>query len=143
MIDINQIFYMLSGDRDEVTQATGIREAQNIEYLSILFQPIESKSVWENCARVLASKTDDTLAKYQYQMLEWLQDMNWPGAQIIFDRLLEMPASMLSMPFQYSLKKAQALNDEPWTYWLLIFQQKYESMCGIEGTPLCQTDNLI
>lgn len=142
MIDINQIFYMLSGDRDEATQATGIREAQNIEYLSILFQPIESKSVWENCARVLASKTDDMLAMYQYQMFEWLQDMNWPGAQIIFDRLLAMPASMLSTPFQYSLKKAQALNDEPWTYWLLLFQQKYESRSGIGGTSLCQTDNL-
>lgn len=127
MLDINRIFYMLSGDRDEVTQAMGIREAQNIEYLSILFQPIESKSVWENCAKVLASKKDDILRKYLYKMFAWLQDMNWPGAQIIFDRLLLMPAEMISEPFQFSMRSAQALNDDPWTHWLLAFWQEYEA----------------
>lgn len=126
MTDINQVFRMLSWDSDEETQAAGIREAENVEYLSVLFQPIESKSVWENCAKVIAGKPDDVLQHYTFRMFEWLQDMNWPGAQIIFDRLLKMPADMISHAFQHSLKQAQALADEPWLLCLSAFRKAYE-----------------
>lgn len=126
MTDINQIFRMLSWDSDEETQAAGIREAENVEYLSVLFQPIESKSVWENCAKVIAGKPDDVLRHYTFRMFEWLQDMNWPGAQIIFDRLLKMPADRISFAFQYSMEKAQALDDAPWLLCLSAFREAYE-----------------
>ena len=132
MANINQVFCMLSWDRDEKTQQEGIREAQKIEYLSVLFQPIESKSVWENCAKVLASKRDDVLDKYIFDMFRWLQDMNWPGADIIYNRLLLMPADMLAWKFQRILADAIALNDEPWIRCLLAFEQEYESAHSAE-----------
>ena len=127
MANINQVFCMLSWDSDEKTQQKGIREAQEIKYLSVLFQPIESKSVWENCAKVLASKSDDELKLYIFRMFQWLQDMNWPGAEIIYRRLLEMPAEMLAWRFQRSLADAIALKDNPWISCLLAFEQEYES----------------
>ncbi len=127
MANIDQVFRMLSWDSDEETQLEGIREAKKIECLSVLFQPIESKSVWENCAKVLASKSDDELKLYIFRMFQWLQDMNWPGAEIIYRRLLEMPTEMLAWRFQRSLADAIALKDNPWISCLLAFEQEYES----------------
>ena len=51
--DIDTIFKMLSWNSSEKEQLRGIDEAKKIEYLSVLFQPIEDKSVWENCAKVI------------------------------------------------------------------------------------------
>lgn len=59
MMDIDRIFSMLSWNNAEEIQQEGIQAAQKIEHLSVWFQPIESKSVWENCAKVLASKSND------------------------------------------------------------------------------------
>ena len=93
-----------------------------------MFQPIESKSVWENCAKVLASKSDIVLEKYVFDMFKWLQDMNWPGAEIIYNRLLLMPADMLAWRFHRILADAIALKDEPWVSCLLAFEQEYENI---------------
>ena len=59
--DIDTIFKMLSWNSSEKEQLRGIDEAKKIEYLSVLFQPIEDKSVWENCAKVISSKSDNEL----------------------------------------------------------------------------------
>jgi hypothetical protein len=130
MADIDSIFSMLSWDSDERTQQEGIREAQKIEHLSILFQPIESKSVWENCARIISSKNDDILEQYLFLMFEWLQDINWPGAEIIFDRLLSMPIDVLKFPYQYSLDQAKSRKDVPWEMCLINFQMEYQVRTG-------------
>ena len=45
---IDQIFDMLSWNNNEEIQRQGIQEAKKIKHLSVLFQPIESKSIWEN-----------------------------------------------------------------------------------------------
>ncbi len=133
MKSIDQIFWMLSWDRDDKTQQEGIQEAQQTKYLSVFFrpipiQPMECKAVWENCAKVIASKSDETLERYVLEMFEWLQDMNHPGAEVIYNRLLEMPLERITYSFQVSLKKSQALNDESWIHWLLAFKQDYESL---------------
>lgn len=131
MTSIDQIFWMLSWDRDAKTQQEGIREAQQIKYLSVLFrpipiQPMECKSVWENCAKVIASKSDETLERFVLEMFEWLQDINHPGAELIYNRLLEMPLERIAYSFQVSLKKSKALNDVSWVRCLLAFKQEYE-----------------
>ena len=75
-IDIDTIFDMLSWNSNETTQIKGIKEAKKIKHLSVLIMPIESKSVWENCAKVLISKSDKELIPYLYELFRWLQDMN-------------------------------------------------------------------
>ena len=47
----------------------------------------ESKGVWENCARALYEISDERLEKHLPSLLEWLEDLNWPGALIILERL--------------------------------------------------------
>jgi len=126
MADIDRIFSMLSWNSDEKKQQEGISEAQKIEHLSVLFQPIESKSVWENCAKVLTTKSNEILERYLYLMFKWLRDLNWPGAEIMFNRLLDIPIDMLENPYRYSLKQAKERNDVPWELCLLDFQEEYQ-----------------
>ena len=131
MASIDRIFQMLSWNNDEETQEKGLREAKKLQHLFVFFQPIvdqpmSSKAVWENCAKVIASKNDAALERYFYPMFEWLQDMNWPGAQRIFDRLLAFPAEKLKWVFQDCLEKATALDDFSWEHSLMAFQQEYK-----------------
>ena len=79
--DIDTIFKMLSWNSSEKEQLRGIDEAKKIEYLSVLFQPIEDKSVWENCAKVISSKSDNELKKYMNNMFEWISSL----ALVIFE----------------------------------------------------------
>ena len=111
---IDQIFEMLSWNNDEEIQCKGIEEAKKIKYLSVLIQPLEDHTVWENCAKVLASKSDEALAPYLIPLFKWLRDMNWPGAYIIYDRLKTIPAKDIEMPFTISLSLAEKENDSLW-----------------------------
>ena len=46
---IDEIFAMLSWDSSEELQKIGLDEARKVKHLSVFLQPLESKSVWENC----------------------------------------------------------------------------------------------
>ena len=97
--------------------SVGINEAKKYKYLYPFIQPIipkKSKCIWEPCARVIALKTDDELKPYLYLLFEWLQDLNWPGAYTIFDRLLKMPYSLLKDELNYCKLKAKKEKDELW-----------------------------
>ena len=90
MHSIDRIFEMLYRDNDEETQRLGIEEAKKIKYLSVFIQPVESESIWENCAKVLADKCDAELSPYLPRLLEWIKLLCLPGAQLIYDRLTEV-----------------------------------------------------
>ena len=97
--------------------SVGINEAKKYKYLHPFILPIipeKSKCIWEPCARVIALKTDDELKPYLYLLFEWLQDLNWPGAYTIFDRLLKMPYSLLKDELNYSKLRAEKEKDELW-----------------------------
>lgn len=118
---IDRIFEMLSWNSDESTQARGIEEAKKIKNLSVLIQPIESKSIWENCAKVLSSKIDDELKPYLLNLFKWLQDMNWPGADIVYERLQSISRQDIETPYRISLSVAENTNDLAWKRALLDF----------------------
>ena len=121
-MNIDEIFEMLSWNNDVDTQKRGIQEAKKIKYLSVLIQPIEDKSVWENCAKVLADKSDKVLAPYFIPLFKWLQDMNWPGAYVIYDRLKIIPAKDIKQSFDISLSLANQYNDFVWKQVLVDFR---------------------
>ena len=111
---IDQIFEMLSSNNTQEIQNKGIEEAKKIKFLSVLFQPIETKAIWENCAKVIVSKTDQELELYLIGMFKWLQDMNWPGAYLIYDRLKKMPFQFISTAYDISLSIAKQMKDVSW-----------------------------
>ena len=97
--------------------AVGINEAIKYKYLYPFIQPVipeKSKSIWEPCARIITLKSDEELKPYLYLLFEWLQDLNWPGAYVIFDRLLKMPFVLLEGELNYCKRQAEKENDELW-----------------------------
>ena len=114
MHNINELFEMLDSDNDAEVQAAGIEEAKQIQYFSILFQPVENKSVWQNCAKIIAAKSDSELHEYILNMFEWLKDLNWPGSAIILERLKQFPSSTIGYWLSYSIKKAVREQDALW-----------------------------
>ena len=80
----------LSNEENEAKAQKGIEAAKQIKNLFPFMRPIvvppkKSKSVWEPCAKVVAMRSDEELLPYIFLLLEWVQDLNWPGAEIIYD----------------------------------------------------------
>ena len=103
----------------EAKISTGINEAKKYKYLYPFIQPVIpkfSKVTWEPCARVVVSKSNEELEPYLYLLFEWLQDVNWPGAYTIMERLAEMPFSLIEGAFKFSKRQAEKDNDQPWLW---------------------------
>ncbi len=99
MNNINDIYKMLNWENSVEIQREGFRLAKKINDLSLLIMPPAPSSVWECCAQILSEKSDDELEPYLYKLFEWLQDLNWPGALTIVDRLNVFSSKKLKTPF--------------------------------------------
>ena len=116
---------MLDENRPIEVQEEAIREARKIKSLSVFMQPVEYKLSWKNCAKVICEKTDKELNSYKYEMLEWLQDLNWPGAFLIMERLEKMNPQLLLNATIYAVKQALLLKDNEWlTYMSYLLKNK-------------------
>ena len=113
-LSINELFEMLNWNSSEEQQKLGRMEAAKVHYISIFFQPKETKNVWENCAKVIANRSDDELSIYLIDMFLWLQDFNWPGADIIYDRICRMQPQFMLGALMHCLKTAIQTEDIPW-----------------------------
>ena len=118
MINIDYIMDLLDWNNSIEKQEQGIALAKDVKCINVFLQPCSknyNKNVWDNCAKILSARSNEELSPYMIELMEWLQDMNWPGAFCIFDRLKEMVNEQL---FQYSyticLRCARALDDETW-----------------------------
>ena len=90
MASIDEIMYLLDEHRSCAEQDQGLSLAREVDCIKAFFQPIGtcySKSVWRNCAIVVSEKNDQELLPYLPDMLLWIQDLNWPGADLILMRL--------------------------------------------------------
>ena len=112
--EIDRIFDMLSWESSREEQERGMKLARHIDNISVLIMPIESKSVWENCANVLAEKSDEKLRIYYIDLMKWLKDLNWPGAYVIYDRLTRVGDKSFTGAYRYCCRLAEQTNDMPW-----------------------------
>ena len=117
-VDIDTLFEMLDERKPIEVQEEAIREARKIKSLSVFMQPIEYKLSWKNCAKVICEKTDEELNSYIYDMLEWLKDLNWPGAFLIMERLEKMDPQLLLDVTIYEVKQALLLKDNEWLIYM-------------------------
>lgn len=120
MCHINMIYQMLHWQNPENIQRKGIELAKKLTDLSPLILPIYegSQSIWDNCAKALSELSDDRLEKYLPLLLEWLQDLNWPGALTILERFIIFSGEKLKNPFIKQVKYAISLNSEEGLRWL-------------------------
>ncbi len=75
----------------------------------------QSKRCWENCAKIISSKnmsemSDDVIDS----LFKWLQDMNWPGAEIIYNYFLLSPYDCWIKCLEISIQEAINKNDDQW-----------------------------
>ncbi|WP_102272307.1 DUF5071 domain-containing protein [Cytobacillus massiliigabonensis] len=52
-------------------------------------------------------------------LMEWIQDMNWPIAREVAELLLTFPNELVPL-----IKEVLATNDDVWKYWCLIILAK-------------------
>lgn len=118
MNEIQNIYKMLNWENADDIRTKGLRLAREVNDLSLLILPPAVPSVWECCAQVLCEKSDIVLEPYLDGLLEWLQDLNWPGALIILDRLKIFSGKKLKKPFINRFTYAVNLNNEEGWMWL-------------------------
>ena len=118
MYNIDEIMDMLDCNNSVETQEKGIELAKNVKCINVFILPKHSKcnkNVWENCAKVLADKTDKILNPYLIKILECIEDLNRPGAIIIVDRLKKFhDTKMLSFAIKECVKRASATDNRIW-----------------------------
>ena len=122
MIDIDEIMMLLDWNRSHAEQAKGIHMAQNVKCLKAFFQPIGAnygKNVWENCAVIICNRSDDELVPYIRDMLLWLQDLNWPGAELIQNRLIQFQdIHMLTLWINSIVPELSKLKKDCWLFFI-------------------------
>lgn len=128
MINIEEIMDMLDWNQPVEIQKQGIALAKSINTIVPFIQPLTpkySKNVWDNCALVISCESDEVLKPHLSKLLEWLHDMNWPGAEIIFNRLLKVTDPELLIDYNLCLSNAKHSGDKPWEEALDDFWREY------------------
>ena len=118
MINITEIMDMLDWNMPYEIQYKGRNLAKELEVIKPFIQPLtpkHNKNVWENCAFIVADKSDEQLLPYLTDLLEWLQDMNWPGAFCIYNRLNKLNSTHFDVILNNTIEKSRLLKDDMWT----------------------------
>lgn len=118
MQDVTAIYKMLNWENPAEIQLEGLKFAKKIDDLSLLIQPPAPPSVWEQCANILSEKSDMQLKPYLSQLLEWLQDINWPGAITIAKRLKTYSGEGLAIALENAVKSTQKMSKDVGMMWL-------------------------
>lgn len=114
MTDIDYIMELLDWNRTEEEQAKGRELARDVKSVNVFLQP-NGKNLWDNCALILAERSDEELEPYLLNLMAWLEDMNWPGAFCILDRLNRYAdTSMFNWALKSSLELAKAMHAKIW-----------------------------
>ena len=127
MNDIEKIYDMLNWNNPRQVQDMGIELAREITDLSLLIQPPAAASVWEHCANILYEKSDEELEPYLDLLLEWLRDLNWPGALTILQRLKLFSGQKLKAPFINCVENACNLKKYEGLKWLSCVSELLEN----------------
>ena len=127
MPNINEIYRMLNWKNPSKVQSEGIRFAQEIKDLSLLIQPPSDPSVWEQCASIIYKKSDTELEPYLDELLEWLQDLNWPGAITIAERLKKFSGEKLKKPVENAIAKSNKMTEHERMMWLNYLSELLEN----------------
>lgn len=120
MIDIDYIMALLDDRKSTEEQSKGLEMAKSIKCIRGFVMPKSIRDhqyYWENCARVLAGKTDDELKPFLLELFNWIRNMDNPGANIILQRLKEFKNDQFFLFTVNEYKKiAEVLCDDSWAH---------------------------
>ena len=72
------------------------------------------KRKWEAFAKQICLQSDEEIIPLIPDMLEWLQDMNWPGEVLFAKRLRTLPEEVVYPVVERTIRQAKKENDEIW-----------------------------
>ena len=131
MCDIDYILDLFDWNQSPEKQAEGLNLAKTVKSVHVFLQPADKnhcKNVWENCAIAISQRTDEELRPYLGKLLDWLVDMNWPGAWRIFERLQRFEdREWLSEVLDIWINMSIALKEDIWESNLKNFLNSYKS----------------
>jgi hypothetical protein len=114
MENVSSLIEKLSWGTPEEEKEDAIHKLQNIkdEDLHLLLQPI-SKNYWDGAAEIVLRLGYPRVKSILPGLLEWIQDINWPGAGDIAVFLLEIGDPVI--PYVKDVLN-QHSDDEEWVY---------------------------
>ena len=128
MYSIDEIMDMLDWHKPPEIQKKGRELAKEIKCINVFLQPGHpeyNKNVWDNCAAILAARTDEELRPYLYELFCWVLDLNWPGADCIYDRLKEYKdKEWFDCILNICINEAKALGEDIWLDVLLEIKER-------------------
>ena len=92
--------------------------------LTGLMRPPNKENCWQFCALTIREINNERLYKHTYEMLEWLQDITWPGAIVIMEKLVTFPRDILEPDLIKAKHAAELAEDSTWGYSLHIILEK-------------------
>lgn len=137
--DIEKIYKMLNWENPPSIRLEGARLAREVHDLSLLIQPPAPPSVWEYCAEILSEKSDVALEPYLDKLLEWLQDINWPGAFTIANRLKIFSGEKLKQSLENAIAESNKMPNEErlrWIDYLSELLDNKELICNLSEEVL-------
>jgi hypothetical protein len=84
--------------------------------MNLLVLPLLDKALWDNAADLLAEMGYPRIEPILYEVLTWLQDINWPGSIRISELLVSVGEPLI--PY---IKRALAESDSDWNYWIITY----------------------
>lgn len=118
MYSIDEIMDMLDWNNPPEVQERGRMLAKEIRCINVFLQPMHEghgKNVWDNCAMILADRSDSELRPYLHNLFAWLIDMNWPGGYCIWERLkLYADKEWFDYVLNICISEAKALGEDIW-----------------------------
>lgn len=118
MYSIDEIMDMLDWNNPPEVQERGRMLAKEIRCINVFLQPMHEghgKNVWDNCAMILADRSDSELRPYLHNLFAWLIDMNWPEGYCIWERLkLYADKEWFDYVLNICISEAKALGEDIW-----------------------------
>ena len=118
MVNIDYIMGLLDWNNSSEKQLLGIKLARDVKCINAFLQPglPYGNNIWDICAKILSERTDEELSPYLLELMEWLQDLNWPGVFIIIERLKVFSGDLLLTPYVQIINriKDRPENDNTW-----------------------------
>lgn|GEM_PF-488795 len=113
--DLDELVGNLSWDMPLQTQKEAMHRLAGIDddRMQLLIRPGD-KSCWENAARILRNIGYPRNHKVIPGLMAWLQDMNWPGAEIVMEILESIDRKTLIPYIEDSLEKVADDDDFLW-----------------------------
>lgn len=111
LIDIDSLSWYLPIEEQRINMAKLRITSTDVAKLIL---PFQKQECWENCAILLASLNDDKLIPFLPQILEWYKDLNWPGIEVISNRMTKFPVHLLKKYLIAALDNAKKQNDDEW-----------------------------